>query len=57
MCNKKQRLFRIQGLQSQLPLLDFSILVIVASDIIVELPDILFDSIGDDPNLIFDAQN
>ena len=28
--------------------------MIVASDIIVELPDILFDSIGDDPNLNLD---
>ena len=32
----------------------FSSLVIVASDVIVELPDILFDTIGDDKNLIFD---
>ena len=31
--------------------------MIVALDIIVELPDILFDSMGDDPNLIFDGQN
>ena len=31
--------------------------MIVASDIIVELTDILFDSIGDDQNLIFDGQD
>ena len=31
--------------------------IIVDSNIIVELPDILFDSMGDDPNLIFDGQN
>ena len=31
--------------------------MIVASNTVVELSDILFDSIGDDPNLIFDGQN
>ena len=30
---------------------------IVASNINVELPDILFDSMDDDPNLILDGQN
>ena len=29
----------------------------MASNIIVELTNILFDSVGDDPNLIFDGQN
>ena len=31
--------------------------MIVASNIIVELPDISFHFMGDDPNLIFDGQN
>ena len=31
--------------------------MIVAPDKIVELPDILFDSIGDDQNFIFDSQD
>ena len=29
----------------------------MASNIILELPDILFDSMGDNTNLIFDGQN
>ena len=35
----------------------FPILVMVAKDMIVELPDILFDSVGEDKNLIFDGQD
>ena len=53
----------LQGLQLQLPqkevtkFLKFLILVIVASDVFVEWPDILFHFIGDDQNLFFDGQD
>ena len=51
------RRFFMQLPQKELTELKFSILVIVTSDKIVELPDILFDSIGDDQNLIFHGQD